>query len=124
MATRDWSKDYVVYPDGIYRRGRTAADREARKQSLEYGDAKIIRETTGTTVARWSAGRKVKNNPSKRKQKRSPVKRISAALTRFLRKQNPGKMQGVKHVRVRKLKGGGVSIIPVHGNSVRRRRRK
>lgn len=52
---------------------------------------------------------------TKKKQK-APAKRISAALTRFLRKQNPGHMKGVTHVRVKKLKGGGVTITPVHSN--------
>ena len=52
---------------------------------------------------------------TKRKKKRSVTKRISAALTRFLKKQNPGKMKGVTRVRVRKLRGGGVSITPVKG---------
>lgn len=60
----------------------------------------------------------------RKKRKAGTVKRISAALTRFMKRQNPGKMKGVTHVRVRKLKGGGVSIIPVHGPVVRRRRRK
>ncbi len=49
----------------------------------------------------------------KRPKKGKPSKRISAALVRFLRKHNPAKMRGVKQVRVRKLKGGGVSIVPV-----------
>jgi hypothetical protein len=47
-----------------------------------------------------------------KKKKRSARKRVSAALTSFLRKQNPRKMKGVKNVRVKKLKGGGVTITP------------
>jgi len=47
-----------------------------------------------------------------KKRKKSAPKRISAALTRFLKKQNPGKMKGVTKVRVKKLKGGGVTITP------------
>lgn len=54
-----------------------------------------------------------KRPKSSRRARRGVTRRVSAALTRFLRKQNPAKMRGVKHVRVRKLKGGGISIIPV-----------
>lgn len=49
---------------------------------------------------------------AKKKKKKSATKRVSAALTRFLRKQNPAKMKGVTKVRVKKLKGGGVTITP------------
>ena len=55
-----------------------------------------------------------------RTEKRAP-KRISAALSRFLKKMNPAKMRGVKMVRVKKLKGGGVTITPVRKKSARRR---
>lgn len=55
---------------------------------------------------------KASQNPGRKRKKKSPTKRISAALTRFLKKQNPGKMKGVTHVRVRKLKGGGITITP------------
>lgn len=48
----------------------------------------------------------------KRPKKGKLSKRIPAALTKWLKRQNPGAMQGVTHVRVKKLKGGGVSIIP------------
>jgi hypothetical protein len=49
----------------------------------------------------------------KRPKKKKQSKRVSAALVRFLRRVNPSKMKGVKRVRVRKLKGGGISIVPV-----------
>ncbi len=49
-----------------------------------------------------------------KKKKKKAVKRISSALTAFLKRQNPGKMKGVTKVRVRKLKGGGVTITPAH----------
>ena len=39
----------------------------------------------------------------KRKKKKTVTKRLGAALTRFLKKQNPGKMKGVTKVRVRKI---------------------
>jgi len=62
---------------------------------------------------------------SKRRNKveKSAPKRISAALTRYLKKLNPGKMRGVTHVHMRKLKGCGVTITPVRtiGNPRRRR---
>jgi hypothetical protein len=48
-----------------------------------------------------------------KKRKKKASKRVSAALTRFLKKQNPSKMKGVSKVRVKKLKGGGVTITPV-----------
>jgi len=47
-----------------------------------------------------------------KKRKKKSSKRISAALTRFLKRQNPSKMKGVTKVRVKKLKGGGVTITP------------
>jgi hypothetical protein len=47
-----------------------------------------------------------------KKRKRSVTKRLSKALTGFLKKQNPSKMKGVSKVRVKKLKGGGVTITP------------
>jgi hypothetical protein len=53
---------------------------------------------------------------ARKKKKKSAPKRISAALTRFLKKQNPSKMKGVTRVRVKKLKGGGVTITPVKTN--------
>ena len=78
---------------------------------------------------------KYKRNPSRgkmatrrrtKKRKGGTVKRVGAALTRFLKKQNPAKMRGIKQVRVRKLKNGGVSITPVRtiGNPRRRRNGK
>lgn len=46
-----------------------------------------------------------------KKKVKTRRKRVPAAVTRFVRNQSP-KMKGVTHVRVRKLKGGGVSITP------------
>jgi hypothetical protein len=71
--------------------------------------------------------KKKANMATRRKRKKTgTVKRVGAALTRFLKKQNPAKMRGVKQVRVRKLKGGGVTITPVRtiGNPRRRRNGK
>lgn len=64
-----------------------------------------------------------KKNPKKKKKARSKTKRISAALSGFLKRMNPSKMRGVTHVRVKKLKDGGLTITPVHGVTVRRRKR-
>jgi hypothetical protein len=49
----------------------------------------------------------------KRPKKGKLSKRVPKALSNFLRKQNPSKMKGVRQVRVKKLKGGGVTITPV-----------
>jgi hypothetical protein len=46
-----------------------------------------------------------------RKRKRSPTKRISAALTRFLKQQNPA-MKRATAVRVQRLKGGAIKFTP------------
>lgn len=48
-----------------------------------------------------------------KKKKKSAQKRISAALTRYVRKQNPKKWKGVTKARVKRLKNGGITIIPV-----------
>lgn len=48
---------------------------------------------------------------AKKNKKRAP-KRVPAAVTRFMKRVNPSKMKGVTKVRVRKLKGGGISILP------------
>jgi hypothetical protein len=56
---------------------------------------------------------------AKRKRK-TPSKRIGAALTRYLRKLNPA-MRGATHVHMRKLKGGGVSFVPMRRNASERR---
>lgn len=53
-------------------------------------------------------GRTRKRNASKG----SKQKRISAALTRWLKKQNPA-MRKAKGVRVKKLKGGAIKFTPV-----------
>jgi hypothetical protein len=77
-----------------------------KKAAQEY--AKLMRAAGNHPV------KVIRVNPSKkrRKKKKSATKRIGAALTRFLKRQNPAKMKGVTRVRVRKLKGGGISIKP------------
>jgi hypothetical protein len=51
------------------------------------------------------------------KRKASAKKRISASLTRWLRKQNPA-MRIANSVRVQRLKGGAIKIIPNVGGFV------
>lgn len=49
-----------------------------------------------------------------KKKKKSAQKRISSALTRWVKKQNPAKWKGVKKARVKKnRKTGAVTIVPV-----------
>lgn len=90
--------EYRVVIDGIVEGGKAFA---VKKQALlrqnamrwRYPDSRI-------SVRRFP------------KEKGNPAKRIGAALTRFLKRQNPSKMKGVTHVRVKKYKGGGISIFP------------
>jgi len=49
---------------------------------------------------------------AKKKKKRTVTKRVSAALTRFLKKQNPA-FKRANAVRVKKSKNGTVSFTPV-----------
>jgi hypothetical protein len=58
-------------------------------------------------MARDNPGR----NPSKRKKKKSAVKRVSVALTRWLKQQNPA-FKKATGVRVKRLKGGVIKLIP------------
>jgi hypothetical protein len=111
---RAFRNDYIIEPDGVGKTGKTAADRYARAESLDGTQRRVVRISTGTVVARWLGGRKIASNPATNsKKKQSASKRIGAALSRWLKKQNPGQMKGVTHVRVRKLKGGGVTVTPV-----------
>ena len=82
--------------------------------SRQEGHAYIENRYTNKTVAEYYDGKRERKNPVKRPKKAKSSKRISAALTRFLKKQNPGKMKGVKAVRVKKLKDGGITIRPAH----------
>ena len=64
-----------------------------------------------------NAGRK------RKKKKMSGQKRVSAALSRWVKKQNPA-LKNATHVRVKKLKNGGVSIVPAKPNTSRRKYKK
>jgi hypothetical protein len=51
---------------------------------------------------------------TKKKKKRNGTgKRIGASVSRWLKRQNPGGFKKARTVRVRKLKGGGITVIPV-----------
>lgn len=58
-----------------------------------------------------------------KKKARRKVTRIPASVTRFLKRINPAKMRGVVKVRMKRLKGGGVSLVPVRGEAKLRRKR-
>jgi hypothetical protein len=47
-----------------------------------------------------------------KKKKKSAKKRVSAALTRYLKKQNPA-MRKARAVRIQKLKGGAIKFSPI-----------
>ena len=91
----------TIYPSGDASYFRTRAEAMAwGKRMVSAGEASRYK------VTKYHEAKPKRNKP----------KRISAALTRYLRKMNPGKMKGVSHVRVKKLKGGGLTITPVQGN--------
>ena len=88
---------------------RDFGEGRAKGEVIDYDRAgKPVRKKIGKLTVK-----KVSNPRKKKNSKRSKQKRMSVALTRWLKKQNPGKMKGVTRVRVRKLKGGGVTITPV-----------
>ena len=51
----------------------------------------------------------------KRKKKKSATKRVSAALTRWLKQQNPA-FKKATAVRVKRLKGGTMTFTPIRSN--------
>ena len=57
-----------------------------------------------------------------KKQKKTVAKRVSAALSRFLKKQNPA-FKKASGVRVQKLKGGVIKFTPVGNPSSKRQAR-
>lgn len=78
------------------------AKTRARKEAKEYGRSYVENTDSGKTVYRTE-----RKNPAGKVKKTIP-----SSLVTFLRHQNPGKMKGVTKVRVKKLKGGGVTITP------------
>lgn len=82
------------------------AKTRARQEAKDYGRSSVENTESGKTVYR--------TNPTRKRLKKKKLsKRVPAALSRWLKRQNPGKMKGVTKVRVKKLKGGGVTITPV-----------
>jgi|SRR5208282_2042717 len=115
FSGRTW-KTYLVqwrFAPGEYRTvghyeapNAKAALRMARREHRErYGN--------GAEDKRYMKSMRVARNPGRKKKKKSAHKRMGAALSSWLKKQNPGKMKGVTRVRVKRLKGGGVTITPV-----------
>ena len=104
IAMETWD----VFLDGVFVgrvRASTAriAAKKARK-SLGPGGGKI-----SVRVAGGEGGIGIRRpNP---KKKASPKKRISTALTRWLKKQNPA-MKKARAVRVQRLKGGVIKFTP------------
>lgn len=78
------------------------AKTRARKEAKEYGRSYVENTDSGKTVYRV--------NPAGGTGKK---KSLPASLVGFLKHQNPGKMRGVSQVRVKRLRGGGVTITPV-----------
>jgi hypothetical protein len=100
----------------------TSASAALHKAVMQIGGRRSDYRAVLEEGAKLNRGRR--NMAKKKKKKPSAQKRISAALSRYLKRMNPAKMRGVTHVRVRKLRGGGVSITPVRGTTTRRRRTK
>ena len=103
----------------------TSDGKRFRKLSAARSHVRRVSDTKGyglsIRIEDYAKQPKARRNMAKKAK--APSKRVGAALTRFLRKLNPGKMKGVSNVRIKKLKGGGVTITPLHGIPVRRRRR-
>jgi hypothetical protein len=66
--------------------------------------------TRKTYTVYWTSPR---SNPGRKKAKKaSPSKRVSSALSRFLKRQNPA-FKRASGVRVQKLKGGVIKLSPM-----------
>ena len=59
--------------------------------------------------------RKRRRNSAKRPRKGTPSKRIGAALSGWLKRQNPA-FKKAASVRVQRLKGGVIKLTPVRSN--------
>jgi hypothetical protein len=110
---RNPGKLWSIYIGGQYAGGvRASSNASAVSKGRKKFDAEGER-----VVARRETPYGVSSNPGKRCNRRpkkgKPSKRIPAALSAWLKRQNPSKMRGVTKVRVKKLKAGGVTITPV-----------
>ena len=91
-----------------------AIDFAVLRQS-QYGSAVVRRERADDremTPKKAAAWRRSSNPSKKRKRKASPSKRVSSALSRFLKRQNPA-FKRASGVRVQKLKGGVIKLTPM-----------
>jgi hypothetical protein len=89
---------------------RVASDGYASKAAAQREADRLNREEREDLAKRL--GSNSRWNPSrKRKAKKSTTKRISAALSTFLKKQNPA-FKRARGVRVQKLKGGAIKFKP------------
>lgn len=98
---RDWS-DYDQRWGRWEVYGHRSTRREAQAEARTYKQHN--RQMRVREVA-WG------RNPAK-KRKSSPSKRISSALSRFLKRQNPA-FRRASGVRVQKLKGGVIKLTPM-----------
>jgi len=98
--------EYVVYPSN---RGTSSLARAKRMAREDGRGSRVENARTEKVVYRVNPGRR------KAKKRTRTTKRVPASVTRFMKRLNPSKMKGVRKVRVRRLKGGGVTIIPVKG---------
>jgi len=91
----------------VFAHGREIGRARKAVEKASLAERKAEAEMEAQLERQARAKRQGRANPSK------PSRRIGAALSRWLKKQNPGQMQGVTHVRIKTLKGGGVTITPV-----------
>ncbi len=77
MARRS-RNGYVVYPDSIGYSTLSKANKEAKKESLDYGEARVESVNTEEVIARWKYGRKMTNNLGKRQS--NPRRIVGVAL--------------------------------------------
>ena len=115
-------REYTLYPGGIT--FPTAADARAAlvAELARYPSAYVVTPSGKRLKVRRPRKRK---NPSKKQRKaaahrRSVVRRKAKAAAGMLKAMNPASK--VRAVRVKRLKGGGVSIIPVKVKVLRRGR--
>jgi hypothetical protein len=54
------SNGYVVYPNGVSHMQLGAANKDAKKQSLEYGDSRVENVNTEKIVSRYKWGKKIR----------------------------------------------------------------
>jgi hypothetical protein len=106
MAMNDSGREFYIIPQtGFQTYSRAAAIARARSAAKRIEDRYRIEVET-------SGGRKVFEVQGKKKRKNPARKRVSASFTQGLKKLNPA-FKRASSVRVKKLKGGGVTITPV-----------